>query len=86
MSYSEEIRTLVASTNSGRYALDDSECGGDLTTGQPVLVKLAGVWIEGRVEYGKALYLGGQSGYYLETCDGKCGLCVGMQVRLWSRW
>jgi len=44
------IYTLVPSTNTGRYALDDPQDGHDLTSGEPIAIRLGGHWIEGRVE------------------------------------
>ena len=45
------IYTLVASSNRGRYAGDDSEHGPDLSSGQAVAIEvMKGVWIEGHVE------------------------------------
>ena len=38
----ESISTLVPSTNSGRYALDDPISGPDVTSGQPLAVLLGG--------------------------------------------
>jgi Domain of unknown function (DUF5348) len=44
------VYTLVPSTNNGRYALDDPQHGHDLTSGEPLAIRLGGHWIEGRVE------------------------------------
>lgn len=91
-----ETHTLVASSEiAGRYALDTPD-GSTLSSGQPLDVLLNGQWVSGRVEYGYKLYvniglqfLGDKphepaqiGGYYLETSQGMCGLCVGMTVRL----
>lgn len=92
---SETIHKLVASSSSGRYALDDVY-GMDITSGQPLAIRLAGLWVEGNVEYGDELYsnrgihrLGEKppeprliEGYYFTTGAGICGLCVGMEVRI----
>lgn len=45
------ISTLVPSSNRGRYALDDSEHGHDLTSGEPIAILLGGQWITGRIEH-----------------------------------
>ncbi|HYU76722.1 MAG TPA: DUF5348 domain-containing protein [Ktedonobacteraceae bacterium] len=47
---------LVASSNSGRYAVDDPEHGQDLTGGQVLEIFLGGVWISGSIEHGGKLY------------------------------
>ncbi len=87
--------TLVASSNSGRYALD-SEDGPDITSGLALAIKLGDQWISGRVEYAHEMYvnMGMQSlgepprlprvidGYYFISHErGVCGLCVGMIVK-----
>lgn len=87
---------LVASSNSGRFALDDAD-GQDLTCGNRVSILLGGQWIDGRVEHDTQLYPQGRSfeevmrktplrytgGYFFVASDGNiCGLCVGMRVRL----
>ncbi len=92
----DTIYTLVASSNRGRYALDEPD-GSDLTTGQPLAIWLGGHWIEGRVEHSNApsqeypdegcYALTGMPqvriGYYFVATGGAvCGLCAGMQVRL----
>jgi hypothetical protein len=91
---------LVASSNSGRFALD-REDGYDLTCGQGLSVLLGGQWVDGCVEYTGGLYPVTRTfeevmreapcrftgGYIFEACDGnKCGLCVGMRVRLIEDW
>ncbi len=48
--------TLVASSNSGRYAIDDPEHGQDLTGGQVLEIFLGGVWISGSIEHAGRLY------------------------------
>lgn len=87
---------LVASTNSGRLALDHAN-GHDLTCGEGITILLGGQWIEGRVEHDRRLYPQSQSfeqatrqtptqfadGYYfIAEGGGICGLCVGARVRL----
>ena len=47
----DTIYTLVASSNRGRYALDDPETGHDVTSGEPIAILLGGRWIEGRIEH-----------------------------------
>ncbi len=47
----DTIHTLVASSNRGRYALDDPETGHDVTSGEPIAILLGGRWIEGRIEH-----------------------------------
>jgi hypothetical protein len=47
----DTISTLVASSNRGRYALDDPETGHDLTSGEPIAILLGGQWIPGRIEH-----------------------------------
>lgn len=54
MSEQRTIHILVASSNRGRYALDDPEHGHDLTAGEPVEVRLGGTFIRGRVEYSRS--------------------------------
>ena len=84
---SDTIYTLVASSNSGRYALDRPD-GPDVTSGEVIAIQLGGQWIEGSVEHTGQLYaveLGPRpvvSGYYFQaTKGGSCGLCVGMKVK-----
>jgi hypothetical protein len=83
----EQVYTLVPSTNRGRYALDDPQ-GYDLTAGDVVAILIAGRWREGTSENGavysiEALPHQAVKGYYFITRDGeRCGLCIGMQVRL----
>jgi hypothetical protein len=50
----DTIYTLVPSSNRGRYALDDSEHGHDLTTGEPVAVLLGGQWTLGHIQHSGA--------------------------------
>lgn len=84
------VHTLVASSTKGRYALDDSEEGHDLTSGEPVAILLGGRWVEGYIEHSRQRYTSAHivsqhilPGYYFIARDGTiCGLCVGMQVRL----
>jgi hypothetical protein len=47
----ETISTLVPSSNRGRYSLDDSETGDDLTSGEQVAILLAGQWIQDHIEH-----------------------------------
>ena len=47
----DTIHTLVPSSNRGRYALDDSEHGHDLTGGEPIAIFLGNQWIAGRLEH-----------------------------------
>lgn len=95
MTENEEIHTLVRSSTSGKYALDEAD-GPDISAGTRLYILLNGQWIPGQVEYARRLYvnMGPQfwgdkphlpeqiDGYYLETGNGICGLCVGMRVRL----
>ena len=79
--------TLVVSSHSGRYAIDDPEDGQDLTSGQPVEICLGGLWISGSIEHAGRLYaiesLQPQRGYYFAADRGEiCGLCAGMRVRI----
>jgi Domain of unknown function (DUF5348) len=85
------ISTLVASSTKGRYALDDPETGHDLTSGEPIAIRLGGQWIEGHIEHSRQRYASAHlisqhilPGYYfIASSDGAvCGLCTGMQVRL----
>ncbi len=83
----EIIHRLVASSNRGRYALDEPD-GPDLTAGEAVAVWLGDHWTLGQVEHAGRLYAverTGQAerGYYFLAADGSCcGLCTGMRVRL----
>ncbi len=87
----DTMHTLVASSNRGRYALDDPDH--HLTTGQPLAMLLGGSWTPGRVEHSTSpdaegcYVLTGMAqvriGYYFIAQDGSvCGLCTGMQVRV----
>ena len=87
----DTIYTLVASSNRGRYALDNAETGQDLTSGQTLAIRLGGQWIEGHLEHGRQRYASSHlvsqhilPGYYfIASSDGAiCGLCTGMHVRL----
>ncbi len=86
----EVIHMLVTSTTSGRYALDDAAFGRDLHCGDALAISLGGRWIPGWVEHSGLLYAvegyqKARPGYYFLGDDGgQCGLCVGMQVRLFS--
>lgn len=90
MEENEKIYTLVASTNSGRYALDDPEHGQDLTSGTNLSILVGGQWIDGVVEHNGmayALSYGGgnrpRAGYVFYATDGSVvGLCVGMRCKL----
>jgi len=87
---------LVASSNSGRFALGEAD-GHDLTCGSCISLLLGGQWIDGCVEHMHGLYpqertfeqvmrdtpMSFLGGYFFVASDGNiCGLCVGMQVRL----
>jgi hypothetical protein len=83
--------TLVASSNSGRYAIatEESEEGLDITSGQTLDVYLGDRWIAGSVEHASYLYaiesIGrpAQRGYYFQAKNGgRCGLVVGMRIRI----
>ncbi len=89
--------TLVASSNSGKYAIDDPVESQDISSGTSLSIQLGGQWIDGSVEYASELYvnMGMQylgepprlprviDGYYfIARGGGICGLCVGMKVRL----
>lgn len=82
----ETIHRLVASSNRGRYALDEPD-GPDLTAGDAIAISLGGHWIAGYVEHAGYLYTLEQSGqaargYYFCAPDGSCcGLCTGMRIR-----
>jgi Domain of unknown function (DUF5348) len=54
----QQIGVLVASTNRGRFALDDPQEGADITSGQALDIWLAGQWIPGRVEHMTECYPG----------------------------
>ena len=48
---SEDVHTLVYSSNHGRYSFDDSEHGHDITSGELISIEvMKGVWVDGRVE------------------------------------
>ncbi len=51
----EDVYTLVASANDGRFALDFAQ-GQDLTSGTRIAIDLDGRWIPGRVEHVPDLY------------------------------
>ncbi len=81
--------TLVPSSNSGRYVLDDPEHGRDVTSGDSIAILLSGQWIQGNIEHAANLYAIESaprrvySGFYFVDNDGNiCGLCAGMKVRL----
>jgi hypothetical protein len=82
----DDIHALVASSNRGRYALDESG-GSDLTAGDTIAIYLGGQWIEGHIEHAGHLYAREyrdqpERGYYFCATDGSCcGLCTGMRVR-----
>ena len=85
----DKIYTLVPSSNSGRYALDDPEHGQIVTGGDVLAILLNGQWIQGIIERAAHLYAIENapqhvySGYYFIDDDGnRCGLCAGMKVRL----
>jgi hypothetical protein len=87
---------LTASTNRGKFALDDPEMGEDITAGCRLEIWLAGQWISGTVRHMVECYPGQSQvglfepaegpaihGYYFEANGGGiCGLCVGQRVRL----
>lgn len=92
----ESIYTLVASNNTyGRYALDEPN-GPELSSGQPLSIRLNGQWIAGSIEH--ALDIAVNCGmstlfdnpgertidsyYFIGSEGGICGLCVGMEVKL----
>lgn len=78
---------LVVSDNRGRYAVN-VPYGRDLTAGDVIEIHVGEVWIRGRVEHQAQLYAVGylmpaQAGYVFYADNGsRCGLCVGMKVRL----
>jgi hypothetical protein len=81
---------LIASSNRGRYAVQDAEQGSylDLTSGMPCEVWLGGNWVAGTIEHG-ALYIirdlsstASRGYYFVDTIGERCGLCLGMKVRL----
>lgn len=82
--------TLASSPNRGRYIIDDPDPRYELTSGQRLAVLLGGHWIEGEVNIAPFLYASDYwveprtlRGYYFTASDGtRCGLCVGMRVRL----
>ena len=87
----DTIYTLVASSNRGRYALDDAVYGHDLTSGEAIAILLGGQWTLGHIEHGRERYASEHlisqrilPGYYIiARGDGAiCGLCTGMHVRL----
>jgi hypothetical protein len=49
--HDDTICTLVASSNRGRYALNDAETSHDVTSGEPIAILLGGRWIAGRIEH-----------------------------------
>ena len=80
---------LVHSTNSGRYAIDDPETGGEVVRGQKCAIFLGGNWIHGVVEHRGNLYAiegpaqQAYSGYYFIADEGGiCGLCNDMKIRM----
>lgn len=88
----KRIFVLVPSTNRGRYALDDSQTGRDLTCGDRCFIWVGNQWIHGRIEHSGpsdlegtyTLTHGGADGigyYFIATGGGICGLCAGMRVR-----
>lgn len=93
----ERVYTLVPSMHRGRYALDDPH-GRDIASNDPLKIKLAGLWISGRVEHSSLptpTYQGSdgvyvamdidrlQVGYYFIDANGNvCGLCTGMKVKM----
>ena len=57
----DTMHTLIASTNRGRYALDDP-AGHDITSGDRMAIWLGGQWIEGSVEHAGSRYANESSG------------------------
>jgi Domain of unknown function (DUF5348) len=85
----DTVSTLVMSSTRGRYALDDSLYGQDMTSGQALAILLGGYWTLGSIEHAGGLYALEQaaqptsSGYSFLARDGSvCGLCAGMNVRV----
>jgi uncharacterized protein DUF5348 len=80
--------TLVPSTHSGRYTIEDPNESHDLTSGTVIEVFLGGQWIRGSVGYGAEYAIersphNVRRGYYFTAFNGgMCGLCAGMEVRL----
>jgi hypothetical protein len=80
---------LVHSSNAGRYAIDSTSMGSEVTMGQVCEIFLGGDWIKGRVEHsGNLSAIEGTeqrafSGYYFIADNGGiCGLCNDMKVRI----
>jgi hypothetical protein len=59
----DTIYTLVASSNRGRYALDDPDHGHDLTSGESIAVLLGGQWMTGHIEHSS--HYGGPGCYHI---------------------
>jgi len=81
----DEIHLLACSTTRGRYALDRPD-GPDVNAGTGMGILLGGVWTAGVVEHGRVYSGEGgiERGYYFISESGeRCGLCVGMHVRVW---
>ena len=90
MSDSEYIEgTLSFSPTRGRYQVGDAdETAPDLTSGASVAIYLGGQWIDGVVwhasVYASRLPNDSEVGYYFSDLAGyRCGICVGMKVRLY---
>lgn len=87
---SDKVHTLVVSSNRGRYACDDSEHGHDLTSGERCAILVGGRWIDGHIEHSGAYSTNvvpnsPTRGYYFVSDQGdRCGLCIGLQVRLYK--
>ena len=81
---------LASSPNKGRYILDDPEPRHELTSRMRIAVYLGGHWIEGQVAIDSFLYASDLwveqrtlRGYFFIADDNsRCGLCVGMRVRI----
>jgi hypothetical protein len=81
---------LASSPNKGRYIIDDPEPRYELTSGMRIAVLLGGHWIEGQVAIDSFLYASDLwvmprtlRGYFFIADDNtRCGLCVGMRVRI----
>ena len=89
--------TLVLSTNSGRYAINDPVDGRDLTNGDAVIVMAGDSWVHGWIAHSSehstaGVYAAERAkydhikivGYYVQLeAGGVLGLCSGMKVRVY---
>lgn len=74
---SRVVHTLVASSNRGRFALDNAQHGRDLICGDVISVQKGKSWVSGHVEHTQ------KTGYYLDVDGGvSFQLRAGMRVRL----